>query len=375
MPGRARHAADRAAGRHRPAWTADDGRARHPRDRPRARPAGAPAGRRSAPARPPRRTWATASCPPAGCSSGRSRSASAPTRTRSSTRSSSCARSRPARAAQAERRNVLVPAGADGPTGYLLEIGTATAPARSGSTGRSGRWRSTSTPRRCAGSTAADVPGRADLRRHRGRAPPGLNRKGTRWTSRSRPSSCELRARTRALVDDVLQPLELEAESNARPAAAPRRTRGSSRAVLDAGLNAANIPTEYGGGGLDLTAADRHARAARPADQLPVGAGLEPVQRARARHARADRALPAARRARRAPPRLRDHRGGRRLRSRARSAPRRSATATSTGCPASSGSSPTATSPATSWCWRGRWTATSGSRRCSSSTRTCPASR
>jgi butyryl-CoA dehydrogenase len=66
------------------------------------------------------------------------------------------------------------------------------------------------------------------------------------------PELLELRARVRRLVDDVLQPLELEAEQHGGRLSAESHAL-VKQAVLDSGLNAANIPTEYGGGGFDLT--------------------------------------------------------------------------------------------------------------------------
>src|SRR5436305_12152345 len=66
------------------------------------------------------------------------------------------------------------------------------------------------------------------------------------------PELRELRDRTRRLVDDVLQPIELEAEQNHGRLSAETHAM-VERAVLDAGLNAADIPREYGGGGLGLT--------------------------------------------------------------------------------------------------------------------------
>src|SRR5438128_2777764 len=62
----------------------------------------------------------------------------------------------------------------------------------------------------------------------------------------------QLQSRVRRLVDDVLQPLELEAEENHGRLSAQAHAR-VKQAVLDSGLNAANIPVEFGGGGLDLT--------------------------------------------------------------------------------------------------------------------------
>ena len=66
------------------------------------------------------------------------------------------------------------------------------------------------------------------------------------------PELKQLRARTRSLVDDVLQPLELEAEQNGGRLSAEAHAH-VKQAVLASGLNAANIPTQYGGAGLNLT--------------------------------------------------------------------------------------------------------------------------
>ena len=66
------------------------------------------------------------------------------------------------------------------------------------------------------------------------------------------PELLELRSRVRRLVDDVLQPLELEAEQQHGRLSAEVHAR-VKEAVLDAGLNAANIPKQYGGCGLNLT--------------------------------------------------------------------------------------------------------------------------
>ena len=66
------------------------------------------------------------------------------------------------------------------------------------------------------------------------------------------PELLQLRARTRALVDDVLQPAELEAESS-HGRLSPETHARIKQGVLDSGLNANNIPKEFGGGGLDLT--------------------------------------------------------------------------------------------------------------------------
>ena len=66
------------------------------------------------------------------------------------------------------------------------------------------------------------------------------------------PELQELRARVRGLVDDVLQPLELEAERNGGRLSRETHDR-VKRAVRTAELNAANIPTELGGQGFNLT--------------------------------------------------------------------------------------------------------------------------
>ena len=66
------------------------------------------------------------------------------------------------------------------------------------------------------------------------------------------PEHTELRARVRALVDDVLQPIEDEAERNHGRLSAETHAR-IHQAVLDSGLGANNIPKEFGGGGFNLT--------------------------------------------------------------------------------------------------------------------------
>src|ERR1700675_2121032 len=66
------------------------------------------------------------------------------------------------------------------------------------------------------------------------------------------PELKQLQSRVRALVDDVLQPLELEAEQAHGRLSAEAHAR-VKQAVLDAGLHAANIPTALGGGGPHLT--------------------------------------------------------------------------------------------------------------------------
>ncbi len=66
------------------------------------------------------------------------------------------------------------------------------------------------------------------------------------------PELTQLRARVRALVDDVLQPVEDEAERNHGRLSAETHAR-IHQAVLDSGLGANNIPKEFGGGGFNLT--------------------------------------------------------------------------------------------------------------------------
>ena len=67
------------------------------------------------------------------------------------------------------------------------------------------------------------------------------------------PEHTQLRARVRALVDDVLQPIEDEAERNHGRLSAETHAR-IHQAVLDSGLSTANnIPKEFGGGGFNLT--------------------------------------------------------------------------------------------------------------------------
>lgn len=65
------------------------------------------------------------------------------------------------------------------------------------------------------------------------------------------PELLELRARARALVDE-LTPLELEAEKLHGKLSEESRAKAKA-AVTASGLGANNIPIEYGGGGFDLT--------------------------------------------------------------------------------------------------------------------------
>jgi acyl-CoA dehydrogenase len=66
------------------------------------------------------------------------------------------------------------------------------------------------------------------------------------------PELLDLRTRVRALVDDHLMPLELEAEQRHGRLTAEAHAKAKA-AIMAAGLGANNIPTEYGGGGFDLT--------------------------------------------------------------------------------------------------------------------------
>ncbi len=66
------------------------------------------------------------------------------------------------------------------------------------------------------------------------------------------PELLDLRARVRTLVDEHLTPLELEAEQSHGHLSAESHARAKA-AIMAAGLGANNIPTEYGGGGFDLT--------------------------------------------------------------------------------------------------------------------------
>jgi alkylation response protein AidB-like acyl-CoA dehydrogenase len=66
------------------------------------------------------------------------------------------------------------------------------------------------------------------------------------------PELIALRDRVRALVDDHLQPLELEAETNHGRLSAESHAK-AKQAILASGLAANNIPKEFGGGGFNLT--------------------------------------------------------------------------------------------------------------------------
>ncbi len=66
------------------------------------------------------------------------------------------------------------------------------------------------------------------------------------------PELRDLRDRVRALVDDHLQPLELEAESTHGRLSEESRARAKA-AIVASGLAANNIPRQFGGGGFSLT--------------------------------------------------------------------------------------------------------------------------
>ncbi len=189
----------------------------------------------------------------------------------------------------------------------------------------------------------------------------------------SQPELIELRARVRALVDDHLQPYELEAEEHHGRLSAESHA-AIKRAVLDSGLAANNIPRQYGGGGFNLTEQIvTHEQLGRltnclwvlvwsPSNVLVHGTPeqieryLLPDVRGEHRHAYA----------------ITEEGAGSDPRA---IAPRPCGTAAATSSRGRSGSSPTAMWRATSSCWHGRSTGTTAALPCSSSTRTCPASR
>ena len=107
------------------------------------------------------------------------------------------------------------------------------------------------------------------------------------------PELTQLRARVRALVDDVLQPVEDEAERNHGRLSAETHARIHD-AVLESGLGANNIPKEFGGGGFNLTEQIvTHEQLGRLTNCLWVLV-WSPSNVLVARHSRAGRALPPA---------------------------------------------------------------------------------
>ncbi len=162
----------------------------------------------------------------------------------------------------AERRNVLVAPGDDGPTRYLLAVGSrvgagalgldpAALPEIEVSDAEPELAGVARAPGRRPDLRWGQTPHRTTIHIRHGLVTPSPPSGGMMDFSLS-PELIELRARVRALVDDVLhrsrtRPSETTAGSR------PRRTPASTQAVLDSGLAANNIPTEFGGGGFNLT--------------------------------------------------------------------------------------------------------------------------
>ena len=159
------------------------------------------------------------------------------------------------------------------------------------------------------------------------------------------PEQLELRARARALADDIMVHEEACEEADGLP---PDVHREVAERVRHHGLNAINMPAEWGGAGPRRARPGDRAGAARAAHQRAVGHGLAPGERAARVRRRPARALPAARHPRRAARLRGGHRARRRLGPDARSPrpPSRRPTA-ATASTARSGSSRSATSPTT----------------------------
>ena len=105
----------------------------------------------------------------------------------------------------------------------------------------------------------------------------------------------ELQARARAFVDEVLIPLRGAGRARAgrcRPTTSPRSGASRSSARLSGGLHSRRARRP----GLDARRVVPRRGAVRPLDQRDLVARPDGLQRARARLARADRALPEARR-------------------------------------------------------------------------------
>ena len=127
------------------------------------------------------------------------------------------------------------------------------------------------------------------------------------------PEQAELQGRARRFVEEVLIPLEEQAERAAGdlPDEAVARIRSEAMAAeLHGGLHA----REHGGQGWSQARVGAGRGAVRALDQRALVAHPERLQRARERLARADRPLAAPGAARRAARRLRGHRGARGLR-------------------------------------------------------------
>ena len=152
----------------------------------------------------------------------------------------------------------------------------------------------------------------------------------------------------------------------------PERLAEIRAAVLDARLNAINMPVEWGGAGLSvLEQVVVQEELGRLTNAL-WDAVWRPANPFRACTRGAARALARAGHPRRAPRRGRDHRGARRLGPERHRHDRDAGRRRLASSTASSGSSPSATSPTTCSCSRS--SSRRARRRCSSSTRTCPAS-
>ena len=124
------------------------------------------------------------------------------------------------------------------------------------------------------------------------------------------PEQLELRARARALADDIMVHEVACEESNGLP---PEVHREVSERVRHHGLNAINMPAEWGGQGLSVARPGDRPGAARAAHERAVGHGLAAGERAARLRRRPARALPAPRHPRRAARLRRGHRARRGL--------------------------------------------------------------
>ena len=176
-------------------------------------------------------------------------------------------------------------------------------------------------PRRPAGSPTP-LPGRgprARARRHRQpRQPEAWTSRRTLMTiSRHRPATAtdfSARAARAARARAALRrrgPDPQRGAGRAQRREDPRRAArsASSSEAIEARLSGGLHAPEHGGQGWTQDRVVPRGGAARPLDQRAVLAHARRLQRAGQRHARADRALPQARAARRAARRLRGHRG------------------------------------------------------------------
>ena len=122
----------------------------------------------------------------------------------------------------------------------------------------------------------------------------------------------EISAKARHYCDTYLLPLEIACDERDGLEAADLVE--ARRAVVDMELNGINMPREWGGQALLVVRADARPRAARPRHQRALGRAVAPVERAALRDAGAGGGVRPARDRRQAPPRLRHHRGARRVR-------------------------------------------------------------